>query len=359
MKEKKFWVCANLAGLGPRRLSRLLDIYGSIENIFQLELNQLQEVGVPQKVAKKIKYWEDLPWEKEILLCQQNNIKLVIKSDTEYPFLLKQIHDPPYMLYVKGNIPTTDISISIVGTRHPSLYGLKMAEKLATELAYYGFTIISGLARGIDAAAHRGALKGSGKTVGVLGSGFKNFYPKENLKLSDKIKDNGAVITEFNLFAQPEPTHFPIRNRIVAGMSKGTLVIEAGQRSGALITANLAVEEGREVFALPGQVDNIFSKGVNKLLKEGAALVEDVQDILDLLNLKIEVSSPKKEKNGKNLTLKEKKVVDCFGEKKLHIEELILLSGLPFNQLSDVLISLVIKEEIVELPGKIYSKKQI
>ncbi len=357
MEEKKFWICANLSGLGPARLKKLVAFHGSIEKVFQLGFNELKESGVPDKVAWKIERWEQLPWKKEIEFCRENNVRIVTFHDAEYPLLLKHIYDPPYMLYVKGHIPETDKMLAVVGTRNPSFYGIRMAEKLATELAYYGFAIVSGLAKGIDAAAHRGALRGNGKTAGVLGSGFNNFYPRENLKLADSIKENGAVITEFNFSARPEPGHFPLRNRIVSGMSKGTLVVEAGQKSGALITANCALEQGREVFALPGQVDNLFSKGVNRLLKEGATLVENIQDILDSLNLEIKnASSERKSKEG-NLTETEKKIMEAAGKEKINVEELISKTGLNAREISDALIRLVIKGMLSELPGKIYTAK--
>ena len=279
-------------------------------------------------------------------------------EDGEYPPLLKEIFDPPYMLYVKGKLPLSDNTISIVGTRNPSLYGIKMAEKFAMELAYCGFTVVSGLARGIDAAAHRGTLKIQGKTVGVLGSGFDNFYPRDNLGLSEEMSKRGAVLTEFSLSSKPEPSHFPLRNRIVSGMSRGTLVIEAGQKSGALITANLAAEQGREVFAVPGQVDNLFSKGVNRLLKEGAALVENVQDILDSLNMKAEKVLPPSEKEKKGLSGSEEKIMEAIGGGKKNIEELLVLTGMGQAELSGYLIGLIIKKILVEMPGKIYARRQ-
>lgn len=357
MEEKKFWICANLSGLGPVRLKKLLDMQGSIEKVFQLSFTQLREAGVPQKVAKKMAEWRELPWQEEIAFCKKNNIRIVTVQDGEYPFLLKQIYDPPYILHVKGFLHAADNTLAIVGTRNPSFYGLKMAEKFAMELAYYGFTIVSGLARGIDAAAHRGALKGEGRTIGVLGSGFNHFYPYDNLNLANEIKEQGAVVTEFPFSARPEPQHFPLRNRIVAGMSQGTLVIEAGQKSGALITANLAADQGREVFALPGQVDNIFSKGVNQLLKEGAALVEDVQDIFDNLNISIRHNCSKQQETGENLTAGEKRIIEAIGSGKMHIEELASVTKTSCAELSNLLVNLLLKKLIVELPGKIYAKK--
>jgi DNA processing protein len=358
MEEKKFLICAKLAGLGPVRLKKLIGMRGSLEKVFTLSAEELKAAGIPLKIAEKVCGWNKLPWREEIASCKKKGIRIITMDDREYPFLLKQIFDPPYMLYVKGHLPLSDNNIAIVGTRNPSFYGIKMAEKFAMELAYCGFTVVSGLARGIDAAAHRGALKIRGKTVGVLGSGFGHFYPHDNLRLSEEMAEKGAVITEFSFSSKPEPSHFPLRNRIVSGMSRGVLVIEAGQKSGALITANLAAEQGREVFAVPGQIDNLFSKGVNRLLKEGAALAEDTRDILDSLNMEAEKIQTFPTMHKKELSAGEKKIMEVIGSGKKHIEELLVLTGMSHAELSGCLIGLIIKKILVEMPGKMYAGGQ-
>jgi len=205
MKNKKLWLCANLAGLGSVRLKKLLKDYGSIEKVFSLSHSELADAEIPKKLAVKIQGWEQLPWKNELDFCERNGISVITMEEDNYPALLKQIFDPPILLFVKGKIPAEGITFAIVGTRNPSVYGLKMAEKFATELSYYGFVIISGMARGVDTAAHKGALKGGGKTIAVTGCGFKQCYPRENERLSKEISRTGAVITEFTSETPPEP----------------------------------------------------------------------------------------------------------------------------------------------------------
>jgi DNA processing protein len=241
--------------------------------------------------------------------------------------------------------------ISIVGTRTPSIYGLKMAEKFAGQLASYGFVIVSGLARGIDTISHMATIRAGGKTIGVLGSGFRNFYPPENKKIEKDIIENGAIITEFPSYTIPEKYNFPRRNRIISGLSKGVVVIEAGPKSGALITAYYALEQGREVFALPGRVDTLYSKGTNKLLKEGAILVEDVNDIISALNIEV-----KKIEKEEKLEEEEKKILDILNE-PLQLEEIILKTKIKPEILLQTLTKLQLNGIIEELPGKIYRKK--
>jgi DNA processing protein len=298
---------------------------------------------------------EKLPWQKELEEAEKQNVKIITLQDKSYPALLKKIYDPPCLLYAKGHLPRQELLISIVGTRTPSSYGLKTAEKFAYQLSSYGFTIVSGLARGIDTAAAWGTLKNAGKTIGVIGSGFNYFYPKENEKLTDKIIENGgAVFTEFPFSSKPEKWNFPRRNRIISGLSRGVIVIEAGQRSGALITANSALEQGREVFALPGQIDNLTSRGTNQLLRDGAILAEKPQDVLDALNLEVKKTEGEKE-NLPEMDRTEKKIFKLLIEKR-NIEELIHLTGIAPWQLSEIMLNMQMKGIVKELPGKIYTR---
>lgn len=357
-ENKKFWVCSNLAGLGPVRLKKLLEIYGSIEKIFLLSSLELADAGIPKKLAAKIEGWESLPWKKEMDFCERSGISIITMEDRDYPALLKQTFDPPVVLFVKGTIPADGISFAIVGTRNPSVYGLKMAEKFAAELSYYGFVIVSGMARGVDTAAHRGALRAGGKTVAVTGCGFRQCYPRENERLSGDIAKTGAVITEFTSDTPPEPQNFPRRNRVVSGLSRGVLVVEAGQKSGALITAHLAADQGREVFALPGRVDALSSKGANQLLKEGAALVENVEEIINGLNLEIRKTEKTDETQAPVLSGNEQTVFSCIRENgRLTIDELFANTGMDMTKLFQVLLSLTVKNLITELPGKLYILK--
>ncbi len=354
MEEKIYWIALNLIGMSPAKVKRLFEKFKSIDRIFKFSLSELLELGISKKTAEKIIRWEKLPLKEEIEYIKNEGINLITIEDDNYPSLLKQIYDPPFILYVKGDIKFDMPSISIVGTRNPSFYGLKMAEKFASDLASLGFIIVSGLARGIDTASHTGALKVGGRTIGVLGSGFKNFYPPENKKLGFEIIKNGAIITEFSSNTIPEKYNFPRRNRIISGLSKATIVIEAGPKSGALITANFALEQGRDVFALPGRVDSLYSKGTNKLLKEGAILVEDIKDVLEALNIEIE---KKEEKIEIEIEPEAKKILTIL-EEPLQLEEIINKTNMQPEFLFSLLTNLQIKGIIEELPGKIYRKKR-
>ena len=220
-------------------------------------------------------------------LLEKNNVNTLSIEDEGYPECLKHIYDPPQTLFVKGGFLKQDsLAVAIVGTRHPTVYGRDAAQRIAVECAAEGLTVVSGLARGIDTAAHKGALKAGGRTIAVLGSGILNIYPKQNQQLAEEIAENGAVITEFPVNAKPLPINFPQRNRIISGLSLAVVVVEAAARSGSLITAHCALEQGREVFALPGLARSVTSQGTHQLLKEGARLVETAQDILEELNLK-------------------------------------------------------------------------
>jgi DNA processing protein len=355
MDKKIYWIALNLIGISYIKLKKVLEELNNVEEIFKQDTKKLIELGLTKNIAEKIERWEELPIKEEIKYIESEGINILTINDPEYPVLLKEIYDPPFLFYYKGKINFNDISISIVGTRNPSLYGLKMAEKFAFELASYNFTIVSGLARGIDTSAHAGALRANGKTIGVMGSGFKNFYPPENKKLERDIIKNGAIITEFPSYTLPEKYNFPKRNRIISGLSKGLIVIEAGPRSGALITANFALEQGRDVFALPGRVDTLYSKGTNRLLKDGAILIEDVKDVLEAMNIEVK-NKEKIENKTISVTGEEKKILDAI-EQVSNLEELLIKTKIEPNKLLYILTELQIKGLIEELPGKLYRKK--
>ena len=355
MEDKKFWICLNLLGIGSVKLNKLLEYFGTVEKIFSSSENELKKSGLSEKLIEKILNWEKIPWKKEIEKANSLGIEIITLNDKKYPTILKEISTPPLVLYCKGSFtPSDNLAIAIVGTRNPSFYGIKMAERFSYELSSLGFTIVSGLARGIDTYAHIGALKAKGRTIGVLGSGFLHFYPEENKEIGEKISYSGAVISEFPLDTKPNRENFPRRNRIISGLSKGVVVIEAGPKSGALITAYYALEQGREVFALPGRVDTLYSKGTNKLLKEGAILIEDVNDIISALN--IEVKKIEKEEKEEKLEEEERKIIDILDE-PLQLEEIILKTKMKPEILLQTLTKLQLNGIIEELPGKIYRKK--
>ncbi|MBU3934057.1 MAG: DNA-processing protein DprA [Candidatus Omnitrophica bacterium] len=294
------------------------------------------------------------------ILSAKNKIRALHLTGEGYPTNLKYIYDPPPDLYIKGNIiPQDNIAIAIVGSRQASYYGLKNAQELAFELAAGGITIISGLARGVDSAAHRGALKAKGRTIAVLGSGLNMIYPVENKGLAEEISRNGAVISEFPQDTPPHRQNFPRRNRIISGLSLGVLVVEAAKRSGALITVGFALEQGREVFALPGKIDSFTSQGTHDLIKQGAKLVESAEDIIEELEpLKsCRINQTKSESRTKiepNLPEEEKQIYSYLSSEPLHIDELAQKVNLSYGRLLTCLLKLEYKKLVKELPGKAF-----
>lgn len=273
-------------GIGPRTYADLLESFGSAAQVFQASPNRLREVpGVGQKIISEIETAKTTSTvDEQIEICRKNEISLLTLAGPGYPTSLAEIFDPPSVLFCQGQIlPADNISIAIVGARHATNYGLRVAGNLARGLSMAGITIVSGLARGIDAAAHRGALESGGRTIAVLGGGLLKLYPAEHAGLAKEIRQQGAVISEALPETSPKSGCFPRRNRIVSGMSLGVIVVEAGQHSGALISARLAMEQGREVFAVPGRIDSRMSRGCHQLIRDGAKLVESIDDVLEEL----------------------------------------------------------------------------
>ncbi len=273
-----------VSGVGPRIRKALLKRFEGAANVFRAAPSELRDVeGVGPKLVRSITAAEqEIDVAKEIAFCREKQITLLLETSAAYPRPLKDIHDPPGVLFVRGEIlPVDALAVAIVGTRHATAYGLVQAERLASGLAHAGYTIISGLARGIDSAAHTAALKVGGRTIAVLGGGVLEIYPPENEPLAQQVMDHGAILSESHPLAPPLAGSFPQRNRIISGMSLGVIVVEASDRSGALITARLAMEQGREVFAVPGRVDSRNSRGCHRLIRDGAKLTETVDDVLE------------------------------------------------------------------------------
>ncbi len=273
----------NLLNLAPKKLDNIISFLDDPDLIFKASRKELEAIpSLHQKdIDQIVSQRESSILEKELKGIKSKDIKVIDSFDSDYPQMLRQISHPPLVLYVRGDKEALNKSLfAIVGTRVPTTYGISMAEEFSSKLAELGFVIVSGLARGIDTAAHKGAIK-NGQTIAVLGSGLLNIYPRENTSLADKISEQGTVISEFPLGTGPRREHFPRRNRIVSGLSCGVLIVEAAARSGALITAHLALEQNREVFALAGRVDSAVSKGAHILIKEGAKLVDSIEDILE------------------------------------------------------------------------------
>lgn len=361
-----YWLALKrIPGLGPTGCLRLLQTFGSPEGIFKAGPEQLAAVeGIRRTTAAAVSgFKKDDGIEKELDALEKAGIGILTFLDPHYPPLLKKIHDPPPFLYYKGHpSPRDAASLALVGSRSASAYGIRTTERLAQGLAQRGLTIVSGLAQGIDAAAHEGALRARGRTVAVLGSGLDVIYPRENEKLFQRLVEKGMVISEFPLGTLPERQHFPIRNRIISGMSLGVVVVEAGQRSGSLITAALALEQGREVFAVPGNVESLKSSGTHRLIKQGAKLVEHIQDILDEIHLPGETNDPGQDESPGivtqlpvGLTPEEKQIYALLEGRTLHADEIVRLSGLGISSVLVLLLQMELKGLVKQWPGKFFS----
>ncbi|MEW6008701.1 MAG: DNA-processing protein DprA [Candidatus Omnitrophota bacterium] len=343
---------------------KLLDYFKNALAVFKTSPEELERAcGLKKETLAKLNTLikgESL--KKELALIEKNKIKILSLDDSDYPTLLREIYDPPPILYVKGKLEKDSLKIAIVGSRQASMYGLKMTEKFGYELASCGLTIVSGMARGIDSAAHKAALKAGGKTLAVLGSGLSCIYPPENKGLFEQISNSGAVISEFPIVTRPLSYNFPRRNRIISGLSSGILIVEAAKRSGALITVNCALEQGREVFVVPGKADSPTSFGTNKLIKEGAKLVDDASEIIQELNLNPDPKlqpSKARTKEGQNLNLneRERKILDSLVDEPVLFEKILEDTDFTTAELLSCLTRLELKGVVSQLPGKRFTKK--
>jgi DNA processing protein len=363
-------------GVGPVSFGRLLKFYGSVDTVLGASASGLARVeGIGPKTAERIVSTRDkFDTCAELERARKLGVWLIHMEDSRYPPLLKQIYDPPPVLYIKGTLGREDnLGIAIVGSRRCSIYGTEQASRFAHLLAASGFTIVSGLARGIDTAAHHGALAAEGRTIAVQGCGLANVFPPENARLFELISQSGACISELPLGYEPLSENFPPRNRIIAGLSLGTIVIEAGLRSGALITAKTALESNREVMAVPGKVDSPWGKGPNQLIKQGAKLVESVEDVMEALGyvgeqLKEHTAEAAGEATAKAETplfetpqfcLKghEKQIYDSLGSEPLHTDQVIDRTDLPPGTVNATLMSLRLKGLIRQLPGNLFKRR--
>ena len=341
--------------IGSARLENLLKYFEKPENIFLASRRDLV-AAIGEQISQGIVSFDQKLLEKDLALAKKSGIKIITLFDQDYPRLLKEIPGAPIVLYVLGKITEDDnLSLGIVGSRRASLYGLSSAEKFSAELSAQGITIVSGMARGVDTYAHRGALKARGRTIAVMGSGFSHIYPAENTGLAKKISESGAVISEFPMDTLPLPQNFPRRNRLISGLSLGVLITEAARNSGALITADFALEQGREVFALPGRIDSCGSTGANALLKQGAKLVTCCADILEELNLSMVDIGKSDGPLVKQRIAREKDesmLYDCLSQKAVGIDDLVGKTSLTSSQIAALILKLQFKKLITELPGK-------
>ena len=363
MQNLRHWVALKyIPGVGDYLYKNLLDRFETPEKVFKAAKQELMAVdGVSDGLANDILSGPPAAAvSKELSRIKQTGCRIITFADNEYPPLLRETPDPPPYLYVNGQLGSCTQCIAVVGSRKATRYGISMAGKLSADLAEAGFTVVSGMARGIDTAAHEGALSVQGETIAVLGSGLSVIYPRENRLLADRMGQSGAVISEFALDEPPNAYNFPKRNRIIAGMSLGVVVVEAASRSGSLITARLAGEQGREVFAVPGNINSKTSTGAHNLLKQGAKLVDTAFDIIEEFPY-LFLKSDKNRGNDhivkpvKDLTADESRVYEKLEPYPVHIDELSRRLEMDIGQLSGILMSLEIKGMVSQSPGMYFA----
>jgi DNA processing protein len=391
-----------IQGIGPKTVQFLIQIFGSAEKVLNATPEELRKIEKLSPTARERLIQKSLgcPLERELELIHEYDCQIITFYDAVYPPLLKEIDTPPLLLYVRGELkPEDTFSIALVGSRQAKDYGRRVSYQLSYQLAQRGLTVISGFAKGIDTCAHRGALEANGRTIAVLGNGLSLIYPASNIGLVDKIVESGALISEFPMGMEPRSENFPRRNRIISGLTLGTVVVEASNRSGALITARLASEQGREVFAVPGEIFSELSTGTHKLIDKGAKLIGTVDDLLEALPLhalrqiSALTSTQESERGGEipetpsvmkgefeqsrsntsktiatekvetvpaipppDLTADEKTVFDAIETPSSHIDTIVRTTQLPIGQVSSVLLMLELKGAIQQLPGKQFTK---
>ncbi|NQS91921.1 MAG: DNA-protecting protein DprA [Chloroflexi bacterium] len=352
----KYWVGFNLVkGIGPVRLERLLHYFGDIHSAWTARSYQLAAAGLNPKLTEQlIRIRREVCLDDLIEKILASGIHILTWDDPDYPDRLRQINQSPFVLYLKGDLIEDDVwAVAIVGTRRYSAYGRQIAEDISQVLAGQGITVISGLARGIDGIAHRQALDAGGRTIAVLGSGLDQIYPQEHQKLAERIAKQGALISDYPIGTPPDGSNFPPRNRIISGLSKAILVIEAGQKSGALITANYAAEQGKEVFAVPGKITAPMSKGTNLLIKQGAHPLLAPQDVLDLLNMSL-IAEQRVVRKTLPSDPKEAVLFQVVGDEPLHVDEISSLTKLPIEEVTARLALMELKGMVRKTLGMKY-----
>ncbi len=357
-----------VSGLGNARIRNLIERFGSTVEVLKLKERVLREENLlPHEVIKNLlQFPYDKFLKEEYELMKRHQVNLIPYFSSDYSKNLREIPDAPVILYVKGDLALiSDMAVAMVGSRRASLYGLSVAQKFSCALAELGITIVSGMARGIDTASHRGCLKARGSTVAVMGCGLSQIYPPENKQLFKEIAQSGAIISEFPMEMQPLGFNFPRRNRIISGLSLGVIVVEASLKSGALVTAQFALEQGREVFAVPGHVDHPNSAGVHSLIKQGAKLVNCIDDVLEELKPQFEFHreeeknlepKPQRPHPAIGLTSQEENIYNHLSDHPIHIDDLVHQCDFSFPNLMSLLLSLELKHCVRQLPGKLFVK---
>ena len=374
MEDKRAFICLNLVpGIGPIKVKRLIEIFGSPSAIFDQSNKNLQGVeGIGAKLASEIAQGPNsYNPDEELRMADKAGVEIITQACSNYPSYLKEIADPPLVLYVRGNSEVLNLpqrTIAMVGSRRPSHYGIKMAETLAVSAVTADWITISGLAIGIDTVSHRATLNAGGTTIAVLGSGLGRLYPQENLELARQICQKGAVISEFPMTYPPDRRSFPMRNRIISGMSCGTIVVEAGLKSGTLITANQAADQGRNVFAVPGRANEPGSKGCHSLIRDGAKLIENFADVLEEYNnlslfdaAKFDIIDAKENKKEVNqgltdlsLSETEQKIVKFLSMGEATVDDMVEELEIAVSKIFATLIGMETKKLVKPLPGRRY-----
>ncbi len=366
-KYLPWFIVKSIPGIGNHLFKRLLDCFNTPEKILAAKTAELETIpGISQKAIHGIvRCTVRKKAEMELAAVHRSKVRLATLNDPAYPPLLREIADPPPFFTFQGELNADQPCISIVGSRNATTYGLESAYRLGYDLAAQGFQVVSGMARGIDTAAHRGALAAQGRTMAILGSGLNWIYPRENRPLFQEIRRTGAVISEFSPDTRPEPRNFPIRNRLIAGISTGTIVVEAATRSGSLITARLAAEFSREVFAVPGSINSHRSHGTHDLIRQGATLVETHRDIIQELHHMVHTAPPdplpgtrEPDKEKQALNRAEQAIVTILEPYPLHIDKIVEKTGLDVASISAALLDLELKGMVRQLPGKLFSIKE-
>lgn len=359
--KRKLIALSLIDKMGPRTYAAYKDVFGDVQGIFAASDTQLAQMTGKTKIDYQ-SFRDKAVFEKAdeaIGLCEKHGIHVYVQSDEEYPASLKEIYDPPITLFVKGRLPEeSKPRIAVVGSRACSQYGRRMTEEISRDLSMAGAVVVSGLALGIDAAAHEATVKAGGQTIAVLGGGHLKMYPKENARLAEKIVLSGAVISEYAPQIDPKAQFFPIRNRIISGLSLAVFVAEARLKSGALITVDTALDQGREVYALPGNADASRSSGTNELLKQGAKMVTSAADILEDLRLTAIAISPSASVQNESEALSEEqqKIWEIIEDDPLHMDEVVAASGFPLPKVMKILSYLEMSHKIRQLPGKYFER---
>ncbi len=356
MSEIKYWIGFNMVrGIGPAKFRALLDRFHNLRLAWEATAGELRAAGLDRRALQSLlTAREKLDLDAEVARLEKAGVRVITWQGADYPDRLRNIYHPPPVLYLRGSLtPADEWAVAVVGTRRATVYGKEAARHIAGELARTGVTVISGLARGIDSVAHRAALEAGGRTIAVLGSGVDVVYPAENRRLMQRVIEQGAVLSEYALGTPPEGSNFPPRNRVISGLSLGVVIVEAGERSGALITADYAAEQGRDVFAVPGNMFNRASKGCNRLIQQGAKLVLGVEDVLEELNLTMVVQQLELQAIvPENET--ESRLLSFLSSDPLHVDEIVRRTALPISEVSSTLALMELKGMVRQVSGMNY-----